>query len=98
MPLYLVESLGEQAESLATVPLVAYIASFLASLGVKAVSARISSKVVYTMLFQIKINFVPAEFIHDRGAYKRYCMYMDWYRRWIHRSHRRALHYCNPYR
>lgn len=46
MPLYLVESLGEQAESLATVPLVAYIASFLASLGVKAASGHISSKVL----------------------------------------------------
>lgn len=47
MPLYLVESLGEQAESLATVPLVAYVASFLASLGVKVVSTAVNSKVIF---------------------------------------------------
>ena len=45
MPLYLVESLGDRADYVASVPLVSYIASFLASLGIKLISSCIGSRV-----------------------------------------------------
>lgn len=47
MPLYLVESLGDRADYIATVPLVSYISSFLSSLGIKLFSSCIGSRTIY---------------------------------------------------
>ncbi|XP_063239275.1 major facilitator superfamily domain-containing protein 12-like [Bacillus rossius redtenbacheri] len=47
IPLYLDEGISEESEILATVPLVAYIASFLASLGIKYLSNFCGNKVIY---------------------------------------------------
>lgn len=45
MPLYLDESLMQDAETLASVPFVSFVASFIASLGVKYSNSFLSSKV-----------------------------------------------------
>lgn len=45
MPLFLNESISDQAEVIASVPLVSYIASFVASLGVKYINNIWGSKV-----------------------------------------------------
>ncbi|KAL0279182.1 UNVERIFIED_CONTAM: hypothetical protein PYX00_000792 [Menopon gallinae] len=47
MPLYLVENAGEEAEYLATVPLVSYIASFATSVIVRQIHPCLGSKFVY---------------------------------------------------
>ncbi|XP_067004421.2 major facilitator superfamily domain-containing protein 12 [Anabrus simplex] len=56
MPLYLNESLGEGSEVLALVPLVSYIASFVASLGIKYVNNSWGSKLSYLIGASISIG------------------------------------------
>nr|CAD7394174.1 unnamed protein product [Timema cristinae] len=47
MPLYLSESVSEDSESLATVPLLTYIASFVPSFGIKYLSNGLGNKTIY---------------------------------------------------
>nr|CAD7259960.1 unnamed protein product [Timema shepardi] len=47
MPLYLSESVSEDSESLATVPLLTYIASFVPSFGIKYLSNNLGNKTIY---------------------------------------------------
>nr|CAD7445108.1 unnamed protein product [Timema bartmani] len=47
MPLYLSESISEDSESLATVPLLTYIASFVPSFGIKYLRTSLGNKTIY---------------------------------------------------
>ena len=57
MPLYLTETLSEETELIASVPLVCYLSSFVASLGIKYVNNQFGSKVIYFVnLFYFYLN------------------------------------------